>query len=143
MLAKKCPTVIECNQYVNLSDEAKNNVVNVDQYQYCGVDEGGEKVEKELGPPPDVSSQFGEFLEDVRFGRKSSRELLGAVVGVVVFILAIILYVTNKTAINAKLSSVMGKLKSGPKKSDVTTNDTTSTGGSFLNNPFYQNRFVF
>jgi len=93
MLAKKCPTVIECNQYVNLSDDAKNNVVNVDQYQYCGVDEGGEKVDKQLGPPPDASSQFGEFVEDVRFGRKSSRLLLGTILGSVAFLIVIIIVI--------------------------------------------------
>jgi hypothetical protein len=46
MRTQSCPTVLNCNQYVNLTGEVQNSVVNVAQYQTCSVDADGKKQEK-------------------------------------------------------------------------------------------------
>lgn len=52
MVRQPCPTVIDCRQIVNMTGEMQSSLVNVAQYQFCGVDSGGNAVNKDITPPP-------------------------------------------------------------------------------------------
>jgi hypothetical protein len=45
MIKQPCPAVLNCNQYITLGENAKNNVVNATQYQTCGINAENELVE--------------------------------------------------------------------------------------------------
>lgn len=64
MRTQSCPTVLNCNQYVNLTGEVQNSVVNVAQYQTCSVDAEGKKQEKTVSKaiePPPVDNNEPEY----------------------------------------------------------------------------------
>lgn len=49
---RPCPTVLQCNQIINLGDAAKNNLISVEQYQYCSADTSGNKTETNAANTP-------------------------------------------------------------------------------------------
>jgi hypothetical protein len=49
MIMQPCPTVLNCTQVVNIGEGAKNNLLNLSQYQYCGVDNNKTEVNPETG----------------------------------------------------------------------------------------------
>jgi hypothetical protein len=53
MIKQPCPTVLNCTQVVNIGENAKNNLVNVAQYQTCIADSGGGA--KTAGAEPTVA----------------------------------------------------------------------------------------
>lgn len=46
MIRKQCPNVLECNQVINISPEAKDNILNLNQYQDCTMEQDGELKEE-------------------------------------------------------------------------------------------------
>jgi hypothetical protein len=49
MIMQPCPTVLNCTQVVNIGEGAKNNLLNLSQYQYCGVDSNKSAPNPETG----------------------------------------------------------------------------------------------
>jgi hypothetical protein len=99
MKNQPCPTVLNCNQYVNMTGEVQNSVVNVAQYQTCSVDADGKKQEKttikEIEPPPPEPTPEAE--------KKLTPEMM-VVIAVIILVLLLggggILYKMNKKPVS-------------------------------------------
>jgi len=106
MRNQACPTVLNCNQFVNLTGEVQNSVVNVAQYQTCSVDAEGKKQEKttmkEIEPPVVIIKEEETTL---------TPEIIGGIV-VIIILLMLGSYAIYKS--NAASAAKRPRLSPGP-----------------------------